>query len=108
MNFMDRTAIGNARLYNMEEDLGLGEGEYQLAVSVLFITYCLFEVVSSPNCRLERASLTQTAIEPHHQEIEARTLSCRTGTRVGLGRNFHCFCQQSRFARRLPPVARNV
>lgn len=46
MNFMDRTAIGNARLYNMEEDLGLGEGEYQLAVSVLFITYCLFEVVS--------------------------------------------------------------
>lgn len=47
MNFMDRTAIGNARLYNMEEDLGLGEGEYQLAVSVLFITYCLFEVVSS-------------------------------------------------------------
>jgi hypothetical protein len=48
MNFMDRTAIGNARLYNMEEDLGLGEGEYQLAVSVLFITYCLFEVVSLP------------------------------------------------------------
>ena len=49
MNFMDRTAIGNARLYNMEEDLGLGEGEYQLAVSVLFITYCLFEVVSFPS-----------------------------------------------------------
>lgn len=48
MNFMDRTAIGNARLYNMEEDLGLREGEYQLAVSVLFITYCLFEVVSLP------------------------------------------------------------
>lgn len=48
MNFIDRTAIGNARLYDMEADLGLGEGEYQLAVSVLFITYCLFEVVRPP------------------------------------------------------------
>ena len=47
MNFMDRTAIGNAWLYSMEEDLDLAEGEYQLAVSVPFITYCLFEVVSS-------------------------------------------------------------
>jgi len=68
MNFMDRTAIGNARLYNMEEDLGLGEGEYQLAVSVLFITYCLFEVVSS-QCLLESKHVTN--LDSH------RTLSSR-------------------------------
>lgn len=47
MNFMDRVAIGNARLYGMEEDLNLSGDQYQIAVSVLFITYCLFEVPSN-------------------------------------------------------------
>ncbi|CAG1980304.1 unnamed protein product [Fusarium graminearum] len=47
MNFMDRVGIGNARLYGMEEELGLGNNEYQLAVSILFVTYCLFETPSN-------------------------------------------------------------
>lgn len=47
MNFMDRVAIGNARLYGLEEDLNLSGDQYQIAVSVLFITYCLFEVPSN-------------------------------------------------------------
>lgn len=41
---MDRVSIGNARLYDMEEDLGMAPNDYLLAVSVLFITYCV-----SPN-----------------------------------------------------------
>jgi hypothetical protein len=41
MNFMDRVAIGNARLYGLEEDLNLSGDQYQIAVSVLFITYCM-------------------------------------------------------------------
>ncbi|KAF6791698.1 major facilitator superfamily transporter [Colletotrichum sojae] len=41
MNMMDRVNIGNARLFSMEDDLGLGDGQFQLAVSVLFVTYCL-------------------------------------------------------------------
>lgn len=44
---MDRVAIGNARLYGLEEDLGLEGEQFQIAVSVLFITYCLFEVPSN-------------------------------------------------------------
>lgn len=36
--------IGNARLYGMEEELGLSNDQYQLAVSILFVTYCV-----SPN-----------------------------------------------------------
>ena len=34
-------AIGNARLYGLEEDLGLVGEQFQIAVSVLFITYCV-------------------------------------------------------------------
>lgn len=39
MNFMDRVNIGNARLYGLEEDLGLTGDQYQIAVSILFVTY---------------------------------------------------------------------
>lgn len=41
MSFMDRVSIGNARLYNMEVELGMEDNDYLLAVSVLFITYCV-------------------------------------------------------------------
>ncbi|KAK3717396.1 hypothetical protein LTR37_005785 [Vermiconidia calcicola] len=47
MCFMDRVIIGNARLYGMEEDLGLTGNDFQLSVSILFVTYCLFEVPSN-------------------------------------------------------------
>ncbi|TFL05431.1 major facilitator superfamily domain-containing protein [Pterulicium gracile] len=47
MNFMDRVNIGNGRLYGLEQDLGLQGSQYQIAVSVLFITYCLFETPSN-------------------------------------------------------------
>ncbi|KAF4975740.1 hypothetical protein FZEAL_7517 [Fusarium zealandicum] len=47
MNMMDRVNIGNARLFRMEEDLGLTGDDFQLSVSVLFITYCLFESPSN-------------------------------------------------------------
>ena len=43
MNFMDRVNIGNAKLYGLEDDLGMSGNQYQLAVSLLFVTY----VVSS-------------------------------------------------------------
>lgn len=33
--------IGNARLFGMEEQLNLKEGQFQMAVSFLFITYCV-------------------------------------------------------------------
>lgn len=41
ISFMDRVSIGNARLYFMEDDLGMENDDYLLAVSVLFITYCV-------------------------------------------------------------------
>ncbi|KAI4261786.1 MAG: hypothetical protein L6R42_003018, partial [Xanthoria sp. 1 TBL-2021] len=46
-SFLDRVNIGNARLYGMEEDLGLMGNQYQTAVSILFVTYLLAEVPSN-------------------------------------------------------------
>ncbi|KAI1207589.1 DNA-repair protein rad2 [Annulohypoxylon truncatum] len=39
--------IGNARLYSMEEDLGLVGNQFQVAVSIFYVTYLLFEVPSN-------------------------------------------------------------
>jgi hypothetical protein len=33
--------IGNARLYGLEEDLGLDGDQFQISVSILFVTYCV-------------------------------------------------------------------
>ncbi|KAL5339619.1 phosphoglycerate mutase-like protein [Aspergillus crustosus] len=46
-SFLDRVNIGNARLYGLEEDLGLVGDQYQVTVSIFFVTYCLFEVPSN-------------------------------------------------------------
>lgn len=42
-SFLDRVNIGNARLYGLEEDLGLVGNQYQAAVSLLFVTYLFSE-----------------------------------------------------------------
>lgn len=39
--------IGNARLYKLEEDLGLSSTQFQIAVSIFFVPYLLFEVPSN-------------------------------------------------------------
>lgn len=46
-SFLDRVNIGNARLYGLEADLGMAGNDFQLAVSILFVTYLLFEVPSN-------------------------------------------------------------
>ena len=42
-----RVNIGNARLYGLEEDLNLSSEQYQIAVSLLFVTYLLSELPSN-------------------------------------------------------------
>lgn len=46
-SFLDRVNIGNARLYSMEEDLRLEGNQFQVAVSIFYVTYLLFEVPSN-------------------------------------------------------------
>ncbi|EHY54946.1 putative transporter [Exophiala dermatitidis] len=47
LSFMDRVNIGNARLYGLEDDLGLSTNQYQLCVSILFVTYVICELPSN-------------------------------------------------------------
>lgn len=46
-SFLDRVNIGNARLYGLEEDLGMHGDQFQVAVSILFVTYILSELPSN-------------------------------------------------------------
>ncbi|PUU76104.1 major facilitator superfamily domain-containing protein [Tuber borchii] len=46
-SFLDRVNIGNARLYGLEEDLGLKGNQFQTSVSILFVTYLAFEIPSN-------------------------------------------------------------
>uniref|UniRef100_A0A0W0G0G1 Uncharacterized protein n=1 Tax=Moniliophthora roreri TaxID=221103 RepID=A0A0W0G0G1_MONRR len=39
MNYIDRNGITTARLKGLEEDLGLSDLQYQVALSILFVTY---------------------------------------------------------------------
>lgn len=52
-----RRQIGNARLSGLEIDLNMAGGDYALALSAFFITYCLFEVPSNLMLKKLRPSL---------------------------------------------------
>ncbi|KAF2175574.1 MFS general substrate transporter [Zopfia rhizophila CBS 207.26] len=47
LSFLDRVNIGNARLYRLEADLNLNSNQFQVAVSILFVTYILSELPSN-------------------------------------------------------------
>ncbi|KAI1845045.1 hypothetical protein JX266_008838 [Neoarthrinium moseri] len=47
MNYLDRNAIANARLNNLEEDLGLVGSQYNTCISVLFVGYLLMQIPSN-------------------------------------------------------------
>jgi hypothetical protein len=60
MSFMDRVSIGNARLYDMEDELNMSGDDYLLAVSVLFITYCVSQLRMSFGLILMGVALRNT------------------------------------------------
>ncbi|PWO01390.1 MFS general substrate transporter [Tilletiopsis washingtonensis] len=47
LSFLDRSAIGNARLFGLEASLGMSSREFGIATSVFFFTYAFFEVPSN-------------------------------------------------------------
>ncbi|KAF5022453.1 hypothetical protein F66182_5489 [Fusarium sp. NRRL 66182] len=47
LSFLDRTNIGNARLAGMEPDLGMGPRDYNMALTIFFISYALAEPVTN-------------------------------------------------------------
>ncbi|KAI0773329.1 MFS general substrate transporter [Trametes elegans] len=47
LSFLDRTSIGNAKLYHMTTDLHLTDQQYLLALTIFFFSYSIFEVPSN-------------------------------------------------------------
>ena len=58
-SFMDRVSIGNARLYGMESELGMENNDYLLAVSVLFITYCVCRALPTTSDQADTYSFSK-------------------------------------------------
>ncbi|KAF2716611.1 retrograde regulation protein 2 [Polychaeton citri CBS 116435] len=55
--FLDRGNIGNAKVAGMNDDLGLTGTQYNIALTVFFFPYALFEVPSNVVLKLIRPSL---------------------------------------------------
>ncbi|CCM02520.1 uncharacterized protein FIBRA_04622 [Fibroporia radiculosa] len=47
LSFLDRTSIGNAKLYGMETDLHISDQQYLIALTLFFFPYAIFEVPSN-------------------------------------------------------------
>jgi len=47
LSFLDRTSIGNAKLYGMEKDLHITDQQYLIALTLFFFPYAFFEVPSN-------------------------------------------------------------
>jgi len=57
LNFLDRGSIGNAKLYNLETDIGITDNQYLVALTLFFFPYALFEPVSNVLVRKLRPSI---------------------------------------------------
>ncbi|KZT58300.1 MFS general substrate transporter [Calocera cornea HHB12733] len=57
LSFLDRTSIGNAKLYNMETDLNITDNQYLIALTIFFIPYSLIETPSNILLKRLRPSL---------------------------------------------------
>ncbi|ORY70455.1 putative MFS transporter [Pseudomassariella vexata] len=46
-SFLDRTNVGNARLYGLEDDLGMTDHQYDIGLAVFYATYICSEIPSN-------------------------------------------------------------
>lgn len=61
LNYVDRNAIAQARLNDLEEDLNMTGTQFNTAVSVLFVGYVLMQVPSNMMITKLRPSLYMSA-----------------------------------------------
>ncbi|KAJ3515278.1 hypothetical protein NLJ89_g1857 [Agrocybe chaxingu] len=57
LNFLDRGSIGNAKLYGLEEDIGIDDRQYLNALTVFFFPYALLEPASNVILRRLKPSI---------------------------------------------------
>ncbi|KAK5168130.1 uncharacterized protein LTR77_006698 [Saxophila tyrrhenica] len=46
-SFLDRTNIGNAKVFGLQEDLKMTDGQWQASLAIFFVSYSIFEPVSN-------------------------------------------------------------
>lgn len=57
LSFLDRGNIGNANIEGLSEDLKLKGNQYNLCLTIFFITYCLFEVPANACLKVLRPAI---------------------------------------------------
>lgn len=57
LSFLDRTSIGNAKLYGLEQDLHISDTQYNIALTIFFFSYAIFEVPSNVFLKRLRPSI---------------------------------------------------
>ncbi|KDR80770.1 hypothetical protein GALMADRAFT_1105708 [Galerina marginata CBS 339.88] len=57
LSFLDRTSIGNAKLYNLEKSLHMTDKQYLLTLTIFFFSYAIFEVPSNVFLKRLRPSI---------------------------------------------------
>ncbi|VDC03439.1 unnamed protein product [Peniophora sp. CBMAI 1063] len=57
LSFLDRTSIGNAKLYGLEGDLHITDNQYLLTLTIFFFPYAVFEVPSNVFLKRLRPSI---------------------------------------------------
>jgi hypothetical protein len=84
-NFIDRVNIGNARLYWLERDLNMAGNQFQLAVSLLFVTYVVSQAVRLLGYELTLPTDFRNTVEYDYQEAPTCALPDRTCLLLGHG-----------------------
>ncbi|KZT21600.1 MFS general substrate transporter [Neolentinus lepideus HHB14362 ss-1] len=62
LSFLDRTSVGNAKLYGLEQDLHITDSQYLMALTVFFFPYAIFEVPSNVFLKRLRPSIWLSAL----------------------------------------------
>jgi hypothetical protein len=84
LNYLDRNAIALARLNGLEGDLGLGEGEYQTCISILFVGYILMQLPSNMMLTRVRPSVWMSSFMALWAVVSALTALSRDFTGLML------------------------
>ncbi|TRM57905.1 major facilitator superfamily domain-containing protein [Schizophyllum amplum] len=57
LSFLDRTSIGNAKLYHLTDDLHMTDKQYLISLTVFYFSYSIFEVPSNVFLKRLRPSI---------------------------------------------------
>ena len=107
LNYLDRNALPQARLNNLEEDLNLTGVEYNTAISILFVGYILMQGMYDDMLASANTSDTISSAQQHvPHKNQASNLPL--GLHDGLGDSFsmHCIGSELCRSRCLPFLSR--